>query len=106
MFFHFGLEGKNKQWSWKKVKMSDTDLGQVLLVLQGRKTEANFFHSFGEGKDKQTTQIWVSRKPDDPNGGDVVFIKVKELSKSLTEGEQRVFQALITHSLIRTSMSL
>lgn len=106
IFFHFGSEGKDKQWSWKKVKMNDAELGQVLLVLEGRKSEANFFHSFGEGSDKQTTQIWVSRKPDERTGGEVVFVKVKELSKSLTEGEQRVFQALISHSLIRASMSL
>lgn len=106
IFFHFGTEQADKKWLWKKVKMSDAELGQVLLVLEGRKSEASFFHSFGEGDAKQTTQIWISRKPDDRNGGEVVFVRVKELSKSLTEGEQRVFQALITHSLVRASMSL
>ena len=103
VFFHFGVE-HGKDWHWKKVKMNDMELGDVLLVLEGRKAEANFFHSFGEGAEKQTTQIWVNTK--DEGKGKAFFIRVKELSKSFSEGEQRVLEALLGHSLVRMHLQL
>ena len=103
VMLHFGTE-RGKDWTWKKVKMNDMELGDVLLVLEGRKQEANFFHSFGDGKDQQKTQIWVNSKQDAK--GKAFFIKVKELSKSFSEGEQRVLEALIGHSLVRMNLEL
>ena len=100
VLFHFGIE-KGDGWSWKKVKMNDVELGEILLVLEGHKDEASFFHSFGEGKEKQTTQIWTNKKQDGS-----FFIRVKELSKSFSPGEQRVLQALINHSLVRMNLIL
>ena len=102
-FFHFGVE-KGQEWQWKKVKMNDVELGEILLVLEGRKADASFYHSFGEGEEKQTTSIRVNTKEDDK--GKALFIGVKELNKSFTQGEQRVLQALIQHSLVRASLQL
>ncbi|MBD3208914.1 hypothetical protein GF367_00660 [Candidatus Woesearchaeota archaeon] len=99
VMFHFGTESSDK-WQWKKVKMNDAELGEILLVLEQKKAEASFYHSFGEGKDKQTTQIWVNTKPEE----NAFFIKVKELSKSFNQGEQRVLAALINHSLVRINL--
>lgn len=102
VMFHFGTE--NGAWKWKKVKMNDAELGEILLVLEGRKEEISFFHSFGEGSEKTTTQIWVNTKQD-PKGR-AFFIRVKELSKSFSEGEQRVLQALLGHALVRMNLEL
>lgn len=103
VMFHFGVEGK-QGWEWKKVKMSDAELGEVLLVLEGRQEEASFFHSFGSGKEETRTQIWVNAKEE--SGKRAFFIRVKELSKSFNLGEQRVLAALVAHSLVRMNLHL
>ena len=83
-YFHFGTE-KNNSYEWKKVKMCDNELGEIVLVLQNKKTSTAFFHKF-KGND---TQIWINKKDK------YFFIKVKELSKSFSEGEQVVLKILL-----------
>lgn len=103
VMFHFGTE-QGKEWSWKKVKMNDAELGEILLVLEGRKEDVTFYHSFGEGEKKTTTQIWVNTKQE--QGKKAFFIRVQELSKSFNQGEQRVLEALTNHSLVRMNLQL
>lgn len=84
--------------------MNDAELGEILLVLEGRKEQASFFHSYGEGKDKQTTQLRINKKEE--KNGTAVFIGTNEFSKGLNTGEQRVLEALLQHSMIRMSLQL
>ncbi|MCB1084461.1 MAG: hypothetical protein KDK61_09140, partial [Simkania sp.] len=79
---------------WKKVKMNDMELGDILRVLEGKAEQVSFFHDFKGEK----TQIWINKKDD------AFFIKVRELSKSLTTGEQRVLQELLGFIIIRSSL--
>lgn len=95
-YFEFGKTTDTKSWTWKKVKMNDDELGQILSVLEGVKDSVSFFHDFKGEK----TQIWINRKDD------FLFIKVKELSKSLSIGEQFVLRELLKHSIIRMNMQL
>ncbi len=87
-YFHFGIE-KEGLYVWKKVKMNDAELGDILSVLHHRKQAVSFFHDYNGS----STQIWVNRK--NPH----FFIKVKELSKSFSEGEQEVLRILIENSI-------
>ncbi len=91
-FFEFGKKNGDS-WSWKKVKMSDLELGEIILVLEDRKKSVAFFHNFNGDK----TQIWVNRDK-------FFFIKVREISKSLGDGEQVVLRELLRHSVIRMNM--
>jgi hypothetical protein len=93
VYMHFGVDKDG--WQWKKVKFSDMELGQIALVLEGKQQAASFFHDF-QGK---KTQIWVNRQKE------FVFIKVKELSKSLSIGEQYVLKTLIDKSIWHMNMS-
>jgi len=95
-YFEFGKTEDSKTWSWKKVKMNDDELGQILSVLEGKKNSVSFFHDFKGEK----TQIWINKKDD------FLFVKVKELSKSLSIGEQFVLRELIRHSILRMNMIL
>ena len=95
-YFEFGTTQDEKTWSWKKVKMNDGELGDILRVLEGKAESVSFFHSFKNDK----TQIWVNKK------GDLFFIKVKELSKSLSTGEQRVLEELLKFMIMRSSLLL
>jgi hypothetical protein len=88
-YFHFGIS-LNKQYTWKKLKFNDAELGSILLVLYGRKPSIAFFHKYNDS----TTQIWVNRQ------NEFVFVKIKELSKSLNEGEQEVMRILLEHIVL------
>jgi len=95
-YFEFGKTTDKKIWTWKKVKMNDDELGQILCVLEEKKNSVSFFHDFKGDK----TQIWINKKED------VLFVKVKELSKSLSIGEQYVLRELIKYSILRMNMNL
>ncbi|MCF7872469.1 hypothetical protein K9L97_05540 [Candidatus Woesearchaeota archaeon] len=95
-YIEFGKMQDEKTWSWKKVKMNDDELGELLNVLEGKKNTINFFHDFKGDK----TQIWTSMKDK------FFFIKVKEVNKSLNEGEQRVLLELLRYSILRMNMKL
>ena len=98
-YFHWGWKTP-AGWEWKKAKFNDMELGEILLVLQGRKEKTAFYHSFDGQGGKVTTQIWVNR-----GGGHCTF-KVKEASKSLTEAEQKVLETLLQHAIVLMNLTL
>lgn len=98
-YFQWGWKASNG-WEWKKVKFNDAELGEILLVLDGIKEKVSFFHSFGEGKGKMTTQIWINR-----SGGFCSF-KVKESSKSLNAGEQKVLSVLLAQAIVMMNLTI
>jgi len=93
--FYFEFGKKTDSWSWKKVKMNDLELGEIILVLENKKTNVSFFHDFKGDK----TQIWVNKDK-------FFFIKVKELSKSLSDGEQIILRELLKYAILRMNMTL
>jgi hypothetical protein len=93
-YFEFGKKN-NEAWTWKKVKMSDIELGEIIMVLEDKKKNVSFFHDFKGDK----TQIWVNKEK-------YCFIKVRELSKSLSDGEQIILRELIKYSILRMNMQL
>lgn len=93
-YFEFGTTKDEKLWAWKKVKMNDAELGDILRVLEGKTESVSFFHDFKGDK----TQIWINKKDD------LFFIKVRELSKSLSTGEQRVLEELLRFMIMRSSL--
>ncbi len=98
-YFQWGWLTK-EGWVWKKAKLNDVELGEILLVLEARQEKAAFFHSYDGREGKTTTQIWVNR-----SNGYCTF-KVKECSKSLSAGEQRVLQTLLQHAIVLMSLTL
>jgi hypothetical protein len=81
-------------WNWKPVKFSDMELGEMINVLEGKKDSVSFFHDFKGDK----TQIWIKKS-------DKFFsVKVRELSKGLSEGEQTVLRELLKHIIVRMSI--
>ncbi|MGV8169268.1 MAG: hypothetical protein ACP5N3_04400 [Candidatus Nanoarchaeia archaeon] len=101
-YFHFGtpkpgqVQESESSWNWKKVKMHDGELADILLVLEGKKESVAFFHDFKGEK----TQIWVSKKDN------FLFIKIKEVNKSLTEQEQIVLRELLKYCVLRMNLVL
>jgi hypothetical protein len=100
-YFHFGTPKTSQSqdessWNWKKVKMHDGELADILLVLENKKENTAFFHDFKGEK----TQIWVSRKDN------FLFIKIKEVNKSLTEQEQIVLRELLKYCILRMNLAL
>ncbi|MFA6072599.1 MAG: hypothetical protein WC758_00605 [Candidatus Woesearchaeota archaeon] len=101
-YFHFGspkkiqLNSEDSSWSWKKVKLNDNELADILLVLEGKKESIAFFHDFKGEK----TQIWISKKDN------FLFVKIKEVNKVLTEQEQIILRELLKYCLLRMNLDL
>ena len=87
----------NEKYEWHKIKFSDIELGQICDVLEGRKDQVAFFHSFN-GKQRQ---IWVNKSPD----GNGCFFKIKEMNKGLARGEVVVMKILLQHVIAEMSLS-
>lgn len=94
-YFQFGTE-KGEEWNWKKLKMSDCELADILLILERKKESTAFFHDYNG----QKTQFWVSRKDN------FAFLKIKEVNKSLTEQEQILLAELLKYCILRMNLSL
>ena len=93
-YFEFGRKEK-EQWLWKKVKMNDVELGEIILVLEDKKKSVAFFHDFRGDK----TQIWINKDK-------FFFIKVKELSKSLSDGEQIILREIVKYAILRMNLTI
>ena len=83
-YFHFGVL-INEKWQWKKIKMQDTELGSIMMVLDNQKSACSFYHKYNA----EATQIWVNRSNQN------FFIKANKQSKQLTDGEQVVLRVLL-----------
>ena len=94
-YFQIGVK-KGDGWQWKKVKMNDMELGQIVNVLENNTNKASFYHEF-EG---EKTQIWVNRKDK------FVFIRIGKNSKGLNAGEQVVLRELLKYAILRSNMQL
>ena len=81
----------NGAWGWEKAKLSDTEIAEMLLVLDRAQEQASWFHKF-EGKE---TKISVTRKED------TVFVRVNEFAAALNLGQQVVFAHLCSRILER-----
>ena len=86
VYFHLGLKDKNDMWVWKKVKMSDIELGSIIDVLNKPDEGAcSFYHAY----DGKKAQIWCKKSEKSMN------IKINDLSKNLTAGEFTVLRVLL-----------
>ncbi|MFP4523168.1 MAG: hypothetical protein ACOCQQ_00465 [Candidatus Nanoarchaeia archaeon] len=102
-YFEFGTPKKTllakkdgRGWNWKPVKFNDNELGEIINVLEGKKDSVSFFHDFKGDK----TQIWIKKTEK------FFSIKVKELSKGLHDGEQRVLLELLKHIVVRMNIKI
>lgn len=96
-YFQWGWKAQGK-WDWKNVKFNDAELGEILLVLEGGKDKVSFFHNFETRKGKTITQIWINRS------NSYCTFKVKECSKGLNTGEQKVLEVLLKHAIVMMNL--
>lgn len=86
IYFHMGLlDKKTNNWNWEKVKMSDTELAEIVNLLKKPEGKCSFFHSF----DKKTTQIWCNKSENS------FSIKIKDVSKNLSVGEFELLRIIL-----------
>lgn len=78
-----------EQWTWKNTKMSDTELGEVLSLLEKEVSSVSFYHSF-QG---EATKIWINQTE---NG---IVWKVEDYTKGLSRGEARVLKSLLEKAI-------
>lgn len=85
-YFHLGIVNEDKKnWDWKKVKMSDSELGEIVNLLKKTTGTCSFFHSFKD----QKTQIWCNKSETSFN------IKIADVSKNLSKGEYETLRIIL-----------
>jgi len=84
IYIHAGKKDNDK-WIWIKSKFSDSEIGEILRVLNGQTDKCSFFHKYNDN----TTRTWVNKK----NG--FIFFKIEDISKALNSGEQEVMRVLL-----------
>jgi ribonuclease HI len=92
VYFHLGLlNEKNSKWDWKKVKMSDIELGEIINILKKDEANTSFYHKFNDSK----TQIWCKKSLK------FFSIKIDSYSKNLSVGEFEVLKIIIEECVRR-----
>ena len=94
-YIHWGWKNANEKYEWIKCKFSDTEIADIVSVLEGKKDSVAFYHTFNEN----SRQIWINRKQE------AVFFKIKEMTKFLSEGEQKVLSLLLSHVVVQMSLA-
>ncbi len=94
-YMHWGMK-KDEKYEWFKIKFNDMEIAQIYDVLDGKKSQVAFFHSFN-GKQRQ---IWINKSAD----GESTFFKIKEMNKSLTKGEMTVMKLLMSNIIVRMNL--
>lgn len=95
LYFQFGIE-KNNEWQWKKIKLNDMELAEILLILENQKNQTSFIHDFKGEK----TQLWINKTDT------ATFFKIKETTKGLTNSETIVLRELLKHSIVRMNIKI
>ena len=102
LYFSFWKQEWGKKWI--HVKMNCAELGDIINVIEGRKNSIAFFHTFSNNGAENKRQIWVNAVKNEQTNERAVFIKIKELSKPLSEGEQQVLKLLLSNIIVRMSL--
>ena len=68
-------------WDWQKAKLSDVEVGELLLVLDARQEQASWFHKF----DGRESRISAARKEA------IVFVRINDFAAALILGQQVAF---------------
>ena len=79
-----GKKLDEERWDWRRAKLSDTEIAEMLLVFDGRQEQANWLHTF-QGSE---TRISAGRKDQ------TVFIRVDDYAAALSPGQQVLFAHL------------
>lgn len=92
VYFHIGLlDKKSNIWNWIKVKMSDSELAEIVNLLKKENGKCSFFHSFNDSK----TQIWCNKTSNS------FSIKIKSISKNLGIAELEVLRIILENSIVK-----
>lgn len=103
----------NNSWSWSKLKLSDIELAEILLVIKGVKQSVSFYHNFNGA----AAQLWINRQDiakdsakDSTRNDNItgaIFFKTKDksndINKQLTLAEAEILRIMIEGSILAMS---
>ena len=92
IFVHTGKKN-GESWKWEVAKLYDTELAEVLRLLNKEIDRIGFFHQF----ESKETKISVNRKEE------TVFFRIGDISKALNYGEQVVLKLLLENLILRSN---
>ena len=95
IYLGIGKKEEDETWTWKTAKMKDTEIAEILRLLQQKTESINFFHTFNDNE----TKIWINRKDQ------TVFFKIDDLVKGLSPAEQEVLRIVLEETILQTSFN-
>ena len=95
IYVGIGKKEEDDTWTWKTAKMKDTEIAEILRLLQQKTENVNFYHTF----DGNQTKIWINRKDKS------VFFKIEEYAKGLNSAEQEVLRIVLEETILQTSLN-
>jgi len=85
IYLGIGKKDENNTWTWKTAKLKDTEAAEIILVIQNKTDNANFYHTYKD----ETTKIFINRKDN------TAFFKIENNTKALNPGEQEVLRIIL-----------
>jgi len=95
IYLGIGKKQEDDSWTWKTAKMKDTEIAEILRLLQQKAENVNFHHTFNGNQ----TKIWINRKDQ------TVFFKIEDLAKGLSLAEQEVLRIVLEETILQTSLN-
>ena len=94
IYLGIGKKEEDDSWTWKTAKMKDTEIAEILRLLQEKAESVNFHHTF----DGNQTKIWINRSKE------TVFFKIEDQAKGLNPAEQEVLKIVLEEAILQTSL--
>jgi len=95
IYLGIGRKEEDDSWTWKTAKMKDTEIAEILRLLQQKAESINFHHTFNGNQ----TKIWINRNQD------TVFFKIEDQGKGLSLAEQEVLRIVLEEAILQTSLN-
>jgi hypothetical protein len=90
-----GKKEEDDSWIWKTAKIKDTEIAEILRVLQQKTENASFYNIFNGSE----TKIWINGKDQ------TVFLKIEDQAKGLSPAKQEVLRIVLEETILQTSIS-
>ncbi|MCK4427980.1 MAG: hypothetical protein KAW16_05815 [candidate division Zixibacteria bacterium] len=94
IYLGIGKKEEDDSWTWKTAKMKDTEIAEILRLLQQKTESINFYHTFNDNQ----TKIWINRKDQ------TTFFKIENQAKGLSPAEQEVLRIVLEETILQTSL--
>jgi hypothetical protein len=100
VFFQIG-KIVNDSWDWKKAKINQTELGEIISFIQNKtQKECSFMHKFKKDGKETISHIGITRN-DNPKFPNTIYINNgSRYQRTMSNGELQILRVLLERIII------